>query len=395
MKVPFQMCQVTVVCADLSELLFDLNMLGVSLHHLCRIDDLTASFCVQQGQYNAAVAVIKKLDGKIVNSIPASANIVLKGLLRRPVLILGGMLLLFLTFYIPTRILFVTVSGNERIPRKQIIASASDCGVGFGVARHEIRSEIIKNRLLSALPELQWVGVNTRGCVAHISVRERTVQEPKRNEPMVSSLIASCDGVIREMTVRSGNAISRVGQAVKKGQLLVSGYSDCGRCIYGTRADAEIYAQTSRTLRLSVLTDSLKRDVCSSSSRKYGLIVGKKRINFYKGSGIYDTTCVRMYMEYPLTLPGGYILPIALAVQEEIDCEPVPESVSPAKSKAVLDQFARSYLESQMIAGKVEQGNCQLTESDGALHLRGKYICDEMIGQTHSEEIVDNYEQTD
>ena len=395
MKTSFQMSQLTVTCANMSGLLLRLNLHGVTLHHLRRKDELTASFCVRQGKFHLAMKIIEQTGGKIESTAPASANLLLKGILRRPVLIFGGLLLVFLTLFVPTRILFVTISGNERIPQRQIMAVASDCGVFFGVPRNEIRSEQIKNRLLSALPELKWVGVNTSGCVAQISVRERAPSEEKTNEPMVSSLVASCDGVIREMTVRSGNPICRVGQAVKKGQLLVSGYSDCGRCIYGTRADAEIYAQTRRSLSLSALTEGARKAGINGAKRKYGLIIGKKRINFYKGSGIYDTTCVRMYVEYPLTLPGGFQLPIALTVQEEIDYDIVPAEVETQELEPVLDQFARDYLESRMIAGKVEQGDYQLTETEGALHLVGQYLCDEMIGQTRSEEIVNNYEQTD
>ena len=395
MKASFQMSQLTVICANMSGLLFRLNLHGVTLHHLCRKDELTASFCVRQGQYHLAVKIIEQDGGKIESTIPASGYLLLKGFLRRPVLIFGCVLLMFLTLFIPTRILFVSISGNERIPQRQILALASECGVSFGVSRNEIRSEKVKNRLLSALPELKWVGVNTSGCVAQISVRERAPSETKTNEPMVSSLVASCDGVIREITVRSGNPICRVGQAVKKGQLLVSGYADCGRCIYGTRADAEIYAQTRRSLCLSALTEGYQKVDINRSRRKYGLIIGKKRINFYKGSGIYDTTCVRMYVEYPLTLPGGFQLPVVLTVQEEIDYDIIPVESEVQELEPILDQFARAYLESLMIAGKVCQGDYQLTETEGALHLAGQYICDEMIGQRRSEEIVNNYEQTD
>ena len=37
-----------------------------------------------------------------------------------------------------------------------------------------IRSEKVKNSLLQRIPQLQWAGINTDGCVAVISVREKT-----------------------------------------------------------------------------------------------------------------------------------------------------------------------------------------------------------------------------
>ena len=47
-----------------------------------------------------------------------------------------------------------------------------------------------------------------------------------------------------------------------------------------------------------------------------------------------------------------------------------------------------------MIAGKVEQEDYQITELNGSHCLIGEYLCDEMIGQTRSEEITDRYEHT-
>ena len=395
MKRQLHMVQLKVVSADLSALLFNLNISGIVLHHVLRVDELTATFCIPQQQKQMAVDIIEQNGGKIEKSVPASGILLLQGFLRRPVLVFAAALLCFMSCFLPSRVLFITVVGNESIPKQQILDAASICGIRFGAVRREIRSENVKNHLLEELPDLKWVGVNTSGCVAQIAVQERRLPEMQPNLPVVSSVIAASDGVISDMTVKSGTPLCRVGQAVKRGQLLVSGYSDCGRCLYGTRADAEIYAQTKRSLILSLLTDGVKRESHIGGERKIGLIIGKKRINFYKGSGISDTTCVRMYVEYPVTLPGGFQLPVALTVQSKSDYDTVPiRGVSP-KAESILKNFALSYLESQMIAGKVEQEECYITQMHDALHMTGQYICNEMIGQTHSEEIVDNNEQTD
>ena len=385
------MSQLTVTCANMSDLLFRLNISGVTLHHLCRKDEVTATFCIRQLQCDLTVGIIDQTGGRVEHIVPATGYQLAKGLFRRPVLILGIALMLFLTIFIPSRVLFVIVTGNERVPQRQIFAVATECGVYFGVPRNEIRSEQVKNRLLSEIPELKWVGVNTSGCVARISVRERALTENRYDHTMISSLVASCDGVIQEITVRNGNPVCRVGQAVKKGQLLVSGYSDCGRCIYGTRADADIYAQTRHLLDVSILTEVNQKERIRNTRRKYGLLIGKKRINFYKGSGIYDTTCDRMYVEYPLTLPGGFRLPIALTVEEETNYHIVPVKLDVVELEPTLQRFAHSYLEHHMIAGKVSQSDYQLTQTAEVLHLLGDYICYEMIGQRRSEEIVNNY----
>ena len=393
--IPPRTVRVQVVCADMSGLLSGLNAHDIPLLYVKQLDELTASFCIPQVYYQPAMKIIAHFGGEVSGTFSSMGTRLLRGLVRRPVLIGGVILMLMLTFYLPSRILFVKVSGNHQVYEKEIMEAASDCGIYFGAARHEIRSEKVKNQLISKIPALKWVGVNTRGCVAEISVRERALSETNASQPPVSSVIASRDGVIREMTVINGSPVCRVGQAVKAGDLLVSGYSDCGRCIYGTRAEAEIYAQTRHILDVAAIPDGYQRRDMVRGNKKIGLIIGKKRINFYKGSGISDTTCVRMYIEYPLTLPGGYQLPIVLTIQEVTDCNLSDLSMEPESTEQVLAGYAQSYLQSQMVAGKVVQGNYQITEKAGSLHLVGEYICDEMIGQTRSEESINQYEQTD
>lgn len=394
-QVPMWDVRLQVVCADVSGLLTKLNGHGIPLINIEKLDELTVSFCIPEDRYKSAVKLIEGLGGEISKRRLASGNLLFHSLFQRPMLIVGVLTVVFLTFYLPSRIMFVKVIGNERVTEQQIISAAADCGIHFGAVRHKIRSEKVKNRLLSEIPDLKWVGINTRGCLAEISVRERPLMDQETELPMVSSIVAARDGVIRQMTVTNGNPLCRVGQAVEKGQLLISGYSDCGRCIYGTRAEAEIYAQTRREFSANTPAKVLRRIGEGRCDKKIGLLLGKKRINFYKGSGISDTTCVRMYKEYPLTLPGGFQLPVALTVQREISCDVMIEKRSLQIAGPILQQYARSYLESQMIGGKVLQGDFQTTETQEVYRLTGQYICDEMIGQTRSEESVHHYEQTD
>ena len=391
----FRMCRLTVICGNVSKLLFDLNLNGVVLCNVSRNDDITVTFCIKQSQIHFARDLIEQTGGRIEDSIPAMSNIMIVGVIRRPVMFLGCLLLILLTLYLPSRILFVTVSGNERISRQQIMSAADEGGLHFGMKRQLLRSEKVKNNLLSTLPELKWVGVNTSGCVANISVRERAVVDMKNENVVISSIVANYDGVIREITARNGEVLCRVGQAVTKGQLLVSGYADCGRCVYMTGADAEIYAQTRRSLCLFSIPDGSKRGHVQIQRYKIGVLVGKKRINFYKGSGIFDTTCVRMYREYPLVLPGGFQLPIAVTVQQETNYYLQGIQEDWIEAETFLKSFSKDYLLSQMNAGKIISEEYVSMEFESCSHLIGQYICDEMIGQTRSEEIVKNYEQTD
>lgn len=314
---------------------------------------------------------------------------------RRPVLLAGLLLMCLLAFGIPGRVLFVEVEGNEKIPDNLILEAAQEAGIRFGASRRAVRSEEMKNELLGALAQLQWAGVNTYGCRAVISVRERAM-EPQLSVPeAVSNVVASCDGVITSLTVTRGNALCAVGQAIRKDQVLISGYVDHGLTVTATSAEGEIFAQTQHELTAVMPSEILRRGDQTARKRFYSLILGKKRINFMKGSGIYDGTCVKMYTEYCLTLPGGYRLPVILVKETISECDVRPQISEETQAQRLLTDFAKGYLRQQLVAATILDAQEDFYCDAGVYRLKGRYDCTEMIGRKQSEQIGDFHGKTD
>ena len=300
------MVEVTITCADPAQVMTMLEQGGVELRNVRIADELTLVLLIRRRQTGLLLALCDKrgLDAQISNRVGLYWR--LNALLHRPVLLLGILGMILLGLYLPSRVLFVQVEGNVHVPGRLILETAANCGVRFGAERDHVRSEKMKNTLLEAMPQLQWAGVNTRGCVAVISVRERQEQTRENISAEVGSIVASRDGVITSMMTTRGNAVCKVGQAVKAGQLLISGYTDCGISIRADRAEGEIFAQTDRDLTVVYPTDRQQRRQTTGLETKYSLIIGKNRINFYFGSGISGSSCVKMYKENYMTLPGGF-----------------------------------------------------------------------------------------
>lgn len=351
------------------------------------LDELRLRFRVLRRDYPKAVRILTKRGDHLKILRRDGLYWQGRGLLKRPVLLAGALILLMMVLYIPTRVCFIRVEGNTLVPERKILAAAEDSGIRFWASRQEVRSERVKNALLEQLPELQWAGVNTYGCVAVITVKERTPTEETVEERGVCSIVASRDGVIISCTVTKGNGLCRVGQAVKAGEVLISGYTDCGICIRATQAEGEIFARTNRSLVAVVPAEYTKRVGESGRQQKVSLLLGKKRINLWKGSGISHSSCGRMYSEYYLTLPGGFRLPLGLAVEEFTQYHCASEELSPEQGQSILAAFARTYLTEQMAAGSIVSAQEQTIPSAGILRLEGSYVCTEMIGRIQREQI--------
>ncbi len=383
------MVRVSLTSADPAAAISQINAAGITVYGADRMeDDIVTRFSVRRQDVNKLKALADKRGYDLTVSRKMGIYWIGKRIVRRPVLMIGITIFLMIAMYLPTRIFFFEIEGNSTIPTRLILEKCQQCGISFGVSRREVRSEKMKNALLQAIPELQWAGINTSGCTATITVRERTAEKLPDANCGVSSIVASRDGVVTEITTTKGNPICKVGDAVKAGEVLISGYTDCGISIQATQAKGEVYAATNRNLAAVSPLQWRSNTLKTHSEKKYSVIIGKNRINFYKGSGISPTTCDKMYEESYVTLPGGFRLPIGIVTETWTYCEendvtlPEPD----------LSGFAQRYLTQQMVAGKIVSRLEQGSTEDGLYRFEGNYACTEMIGQVRSEETIKLYE---
>jgi len=359
----------------------------IPLSHVVQKNELTYELQIQRRDYKQLSGILQRRGDRLEIVKRSGMYWMLKSLFHRPVLLTTILILLILTFLLPARIFFITVEGNTTIPDRMILSAAEECGIRFGASRKLVRSEKMKNELLSAVPQLQWAGVNTSGCTAVISVRERREEQPRPEERHVRNIIADRDGYVLSTTITGGTPLVFPGDSVTRGQLLISGYTDCGLCIRASRAEGEIFAQTNRTIEavMPEIFDFVERD--SEVLYKFSLILGKKRINLWKDSRISDISCGRMYEEYFVSLPGGFQLPVAICVDRYVCYEIQKSAISQTDAQIQLRAFSDAYLLRQMVAGQILQKQYRFSYSDNLYKLESSCVCTEMIGREQREQI--------
>lgn len=379
---------IEMISASPAEMLTAINDNGITVFDIVQTGDLSVKGNIYRSDYIRMEKLLARRGEEMKIIQKKGVFWTIAGLRKRPVLLVALAIYMVLIFYLPTRVLFVRVEGNQTVSAIKILEEAENCGIYFGASRREVRSERMKNALLAAVPQLQWAGVNTVGCVAVISVQERSIAPENGVTGGVSSIVAKCDGVIQELTVLRGNALCKVGQAVKAGQVLVSGYTDCGITVKAETAEAEVYAETRHALEVitPVLFD--ERMVQIREETNYSLLIGKKLINLFKGSGISDSSCVKMYKKYDLTLPGDFRLPVGLITEHYFFYDQQSTSESDENAFSWVKCQSEEYLLEQMLAGKILETELVTQLRADVFYQYGEYACLEMIGQVHSEEIL-------
>lgn len=335
------------------------------------VNDLTAEFSVFRGE-REKIAV---RDGDILEAVGAGGLSVLWGRVRRWWMVTGVLLLLAaLTVCLQGRVLFIRVEGNEQVPARLILERSTECGLYFGAPSRDLRSEQVKNHLLWAIPELRWAGVNVDGCNAVITVAERQAgEEPEKKVP--GDIVAELDGVVTDVLPGAGSTLVTPGQAVRAGEVLISGETDLGLLVRMERAEGEVYGLTRRVLEARLPAETLVRGEQGRVVRKFSLRIGKKYVNFSNDSGILYGTCVKMRTVHHLKLPGGFQLPVALVTDtyQLCDTESIPREMDAALLLDALRRCARE----QMTAGTILREEVTMLED----RLRAVFECRELIGR--------------
>lgn len=379
--------RVEITTADPIDFIYKITKYNLIITDVILVDALKFNLTVKAKDMGIINEIAGKEGAKIVVIKKLSIISMLTDSVKRPIILVCVLLWLFLLLYLPGKVLFVQVVGNKSVETSTIHEVAEACGVTFGASRRELRSERVKNALLSRIPQLQWAGVNTYGCLAVITVEERVMPIESGNDyPSVGNIIATRDGVISSIVTTKGTPLCRPGQAVIKGQLLVSGYTDGVAAIRAEIPAAEVYAITERIQSSCFMLKSQTRGEIIDVYTEYGIQIGKNVVELSRKCMTSENCCAKIYETEVLTLPGGFCLPIALIkVKSYLYIESAEMSLFEDND---IKRLSDLYLENQMRAGRILFSDHQTKIINDICKIDSAYICDEMIGKLRKEEIM-------
>ena len=276
------------------------------------------------------------------------------------------------------------VTGNDTVPTETILRALEDYGITVGSPGLHIDQETMRNHVLLALPEVSWLAVNVRGCVAHVQVVERHRPPKAADRSTVTNIVARRAGLITKVEALEGQAMVLPGATVTEGQLLISGVSETehigARFVHSMGA---VWARTWYELSVSVPLQITQPAAGSRSHSRWALDIGKHRIKFYGKGSITGVDCDKITYYKPFTLPGGLRLPLTL-VRERITAW---EGAAAERT----EQSARQEGEQQLLAllsARLPEGST-VTDTRFAAVRQGdrltvvlKAECLEQIGQT-------------
>ncbi len=346
-----------------------------------REDDVTISLLLLKKDVPKAESAAQKAMCELEIAEEFGLSKSLGGLFRRKAFCIALVLALAASFVIPKFVFFYEVTGNEAVPEEKILRAMKSLGVGFGTYGPDIKPQELKNKMLLLIPELQWFTVQQSGMRARIVVRERPERIPVEERRAPMDVVAAKNGVITSVYAYDGNCLCQPGQAVTKGQLLISAYTDLEFTTRVCAARGEIYAGTlAQKTVVTPDTVTVKRPN-GKTARSVSLLLGEKRRNIFTNGGNLTGRCDKITRTHMLTLPGGLEIPIGLSVTQCVYYDTETKPLSPETAKAQLQEQAESAVRQDMIAGKILDVTGELSRQNGIFEYTASIRCEEMIAR--------------
>ncbi|WHH59580.1 sporulation protein YqfD [Petroclostridium sp. X23] len=257
---------------------------------------------------------------------------------KRKTFMLGVLLFCALLWYLTSFIWIIDISGNNDIKREEILTLLEQSGLKVGSLKMGLDTDHIENEMMIRLNQLSWIGIDIKGTKAVIDIKLRRMPPKIVEKHIPCNIIATKDGVIRSMIVKSGQPMVKIGDTVSKGQLLVSGIMDSKvQGIRYSHSVASVKARTWYERSKEVPLKRSKRIKTGNKMEKNVLKILDKQINLYLNSSIPYANYDKMTYSRELTLGKEYVLPVTLEtnVYEEVLIEEENISLDDAVSQAV------------------------------------------------------------
>ena len=271
----------------------------------------------------------------------------------------------------------VQVVGNIRLETELILQTLEKLGVKPGVRCSEIDVRSVERRMMMELSDLGWVAVNLQGSTAVVQVQERVLPPKIVDLTQPCNVVAARGGQIVKMQVYVGQSMVAVGDAVARGDILVSGVvEDAAHDMHLVAARADITARTHRPLQVEVAMEQTQQWV-TGVVRRYSLKLGSIEIPLWVGKPPRGR--FRLERMYTPVSVFGWKTPLSVGRRQYLLLEEKAVTLTQSRAAAEAEQRLLA-LEKETLNGAVIVEKQEHAAAEGKMYrLQADYVVEELI----------------
>lgn len=204
----------------------------------------------------------------------------LRPLWRRKVLVLGMAATLLLVWWASRRVWFIDVQGCQRMDEAVLLEALREQGICAGRNLKKLPLSDLADFVAARYEELAFLELHVDGVFLRIRAREALAEGERLDQKEPCDLISTREGIVTKVSAYGGRAQVKVGDKVKKGQLLISGHVTArdGSMTYTTHAYGEVLAAVLYTARVEAPTTQVEWAETGQESPYAALYLGPRKL---------------------------------------------------------------------------------------------------------------------
>ena len=203
---------------------------------------------------------------------------------NRFALIVGIIIFIATIYTLSKHIWKIEFNGNRFYSEETMLEFLEENQITLGTKSSNINEENLETLIRKEFEEIIWVSVSVNGTRLRIDLKENDTTALSQNNSSPRDIIASKDGTIATIYVRTGTALVKPGDSVKAGDVLVASKVSCTnesmeeKEIIYTVADADILIETTNEYYDSIDRNYTERIYTGNVLEQTVLRVGTKLI---------------------------------------------------------------------------------------------------------------------
>ena len=303
--------------------------------------------------------------------------------------VLIGLFITVLFFAFSSRLVWdIRISGNEKLKDYEIESALADLDLHIGSRLSKIDKNVVETEMLLNNKDIAWISVNRRGTVVYVEIIESENIGLTEDEGYpFSNIVADRDGVIEEITVESGVAAVKVGDVVKKGDILISGVIENERGVTFCRASGSVRASGVIDVSAESLAEITEKTPKKHRLSELRVILFNFSINIFKNYRNSDKECDIIRENRKIALFDKYRLPIRIEKAYTVEYA----ETSRTRSHDEMTEAAKRELDGKIYSMFKDADILKLRTTgefiDGAYRITSRVVYSSDIGKESAIEI--------
>jgi similar to stage IV sporulation protein len=285
----------------------------IFIWNLIQVDE-GYQFCILARNYKRLKPIARKT--KIVPKIKRKRGLVfiLHRYRKRTGFFAGVVLCMLLIYIMSLNIWDISILGGSKYTPETMIKFLNENQVYTGIQKKRVDCQEIEETIRLTYKDIGWVSAEIRGTRLIIKLTETNMPAPAKPAIEPSHIIATKDAIIKDIITRSGTPMVKIGDVVKKGDILVSGINtimdDFGVEISREPvvADADIRSSSYYDYKDVFPMNYTYKNYSGKSKKGYYITLFEKKLFLYNPSNSYDIYDI-IVNEKTLHITDSFYLP--------------------------------------------------------------------------------------